>query len=204
MSNLRVGAHCYNMDYCKSHTSSPYYARSKFRTPRQNGGFPVVGYEYRTDSGTYYRSSTSTTKRDVPVSMKTRFKGVQAPGKPSLKVRVYPLTRIPGKSELVRGAPATAGGFYPWGRPLRPTKAYQSKHRVTFNCNKGNGRNAVIDKLQQSPGAAVTVKKGNRGCSRITYVWKTIPKGGRRCATVRVKNRYAVGVKRTLCTLRNS
>ena len=197
----RVTSHCFSVPQCRS-TYRPYYARLNFNTPARTGGFPVVAYEYATTAGNRYRNNAPTTARNAPVSVRAIFASPRWTHTTPHRIQVTPLTRVPGQAELVRGVPAMAGGFYPWGKPQSPTKAFQGENKVTFNCDKGNGRKVNANTISKSDGGTKTVVNGPRGCSRVSYKWSNIPKGSRRCVTIRVQHKYAQSVNKKLCTLR--
>lgn len=201
-TELAVSAHCYERSVCARDTDN-YIPRLKWRTPARNGGFPVIGYRYVTGDGGSGTFRAPTQRSGVMTSARVRFAGASWPSDPGRRVRLYPITEVPGQGR-VQGISRVSGPvFHPWAKPHQPIKTAVYARSITFNCDRGNGRsvNPVVVDGYTHNGYSVERSNNAHGCYRYRLRWSSIPVGQRRCAVIYLKNTLARSVNSNrICT----
>ncbi|QYJ05600.1 fibronectin type III domain-containing protein [Nocardioides panacisoli] len=121
-------------DNCGASTSA-YRGVVRFQAPADNGGYPVVAYDFRTTDGVTGRWTVGA--GETTVQRRVNFTSIGA-GK---DVTITPVTRPPGRGEIA-GAAARGGNFSPYAKPFPPSISWIQGYRMvgaTWSCD-GNGR----------------------------------------------------------------
>lgn len=170
-------------DGCTSSTSS-YQGIVRFRTPDDNGGYPVSEYRYETSDGRTGTWSDLAPRPGMWVTPQLRFRSNQQ----DQWVRITPITSPPGKGQVV-GETAQGGDFDPYAKPFAPTMQNHGplyrEVRVTFNCD-GNGR-PVQEFVGEHTGAQAGTTFRVNCTPSGTESWSPMEGGSYRCLRSKIR-----------------
>ena len=170
---------------CKTSTSA-YKGKVSFKTPSDNGGFPVTAYDVKTEDGWSGRMNAPTQAEGASTTLDVPFESNNA----NQWVQLTPITSPTGQGKVSGSAGRSGNVFDPFAKPRPPNVSSNGGYRsvkFTYTGGDGNGRKVTDIDMRQTGGTGQVLISSTGGSFALDT-----PQGGE-TVTVEMRAKTADG-----------